>query len=280
MTESKSNTPYFTPYDEEGSFNIELDDTINPTYQNSSVTDFAQDKQVIRSFEKVTDYLSANRGVGSALLDQATIGKQTDIAEFMRDDVSRLGAPLAKAAILKDAPEDVKAAYRLMQDRFNASSLTGIGEHVDAFIDYILTRYHQTHRDELAELILLARKVEAVHGDHPDVPVGLSDALFEMAEQLDAHMAKEEMVLFPAMRKMCEDGSIAVQLVMPIHCMREEHDDHGEAIHRLQKLTNHFTLPDGVCGSWRALYSGTAKLVEDLVAHIHLENEVLFPRFE
>tara|TARA_R110000868_G_scaffold162903_3_gene394769 strand:- start:257052 stop:257759 length:708 start_codon:yes stop_codon:yes gene_type:complete len=151
---------------------------------------------------------------------------------------------------------------------------------VDAFIDYILTRYHQTHRDELAELILLARKVEAVHGDHPDVPVGLSDALFEMAEQLDAHMAKEEMVLFPAMRKMCEDGSIAVQLVMPIHCMREEHDDHGEAIHRLQKLTNHFTLPDGVCGSWRALYSGTAKLVEDLVAHIHLENEVLFPRFE
>jgi LysM repeat protein len=136
MTESKSNTPYFTPYDEEGSFNIELDDTINPTYQNSSVTDFTQDKQVIRSFEKVTDYLSANRGVGSALLDQATIGKQTDIAEFMRDDVSRLGAPLAKAAILKDAPEDVKAAYRLMQDRFNASSLTGIGEHVDAFIDY------------------------------------------------------------------------------------------------------------------------------------------------
>ncbi len=151
---------------------------------------------------------------------------------------------------------------------------------IDAFIDFILDRYHQTHRDELAELILLARKVEAVHGDHPDAPAGLADALFEMTEKLDSHMAKEEMVLFPAMREMQRNSASTIPLIMPIHCMREEHDEHAEAIHKLQKLANHFTLPDGVCGSWRALYSGTAKLVEDLVAHIHLENEILFPRFE
>jgi regulator of cell morphogenesis and NO signaling len=151
---------------------------------------------------------------------------------------------------------------------------------VGTFIDFILNRYHQVHRDEIAELILLARKVEAVHGDHPDAPVGLSDALFEIAEQLDNHMAKEEMVLFPAMREMQKNNAMTATLVLPIHCMREEHDDHAEAIHRLQNLTNNCTLPDGVCGSWRALYSGTAKLIEDLVAHIHLENTVLFPRFE
>lgn len=151
---------------------------------------------------------------------------------------------------------------------------------IDAFIDFILDRYHQTHREELAKLILLSRKVEAVHGDQPDAPLGLSDALFEMTENLDSHMAKEEMVLFPAMREMQRNSASTVPLVMPIHCMREEHEAHARAIHELQKLTNNFTLSEGVCGSWRALYTGTAKLVEDLVAHIHLENEILFPCFE
>lgn len=151
---------------------------------------------------------------------------------------------------------------------------------IGAFIDFILDRYHQVHRDEIAELILLSRKVEAVHGDHPDAPVGLSDALFSLAEELDGHMAKEEMVLFPAMREMQRDTTVAMPLVLPIHCMRDEHEQHATAIHRLQDLTNNFEAPDEACGSWRALYSGTAKLVEDLVAHIHLENEVLFPRFE
>lgn len=148
------------------------------------------------------------------------------------------------------------------------------------FIDFILDRYHQVHRNEIAELVLLARKVEAVHGDHPDAPVGLADELFAIAENLDMHMAKEESVLFPAMREMQKHGAVSAALALPIHCMREEHDDHSEAIHRLHNLTDNCTLPDGACGSWRRLYNGTAKLIEDLVAHIYLENVILFPRFE
>ena len=93
------------------------------------------------------------------------------------------------------------------------------------------------------------------------------------------HMAKEENVLFPAMREMSRNKSNTT-LAMPIHCMREDHEDHDKAIHRLQRLTSNCTLPDGACGSWRRLYSGTAKLIEDLVAHMYLENSVLFPQFE
>lgn len=150
----------------------------------------------------------------------------------------------------------------------------------DAFINFILDRYHQVHRDELPELIVLARKVEAVHGDHPEAPVGLADELCAIAENLDLHMKKEEAVLFPAMREMRKNGAISAALALPIHCMREEHDDHAEAVHRLHKLTNNCQLPQGVCGSWRALYSGTGKLIEDLVAHMYLENAILFPQFE
>ena len=101
-----------------------------------SVTDFEQDASVQVAFDKVTDYLSEHRGLGSALIDQATIGKQTDIPEFLRDDVARIGSPLSKATILKDAPEDVKLAYRLMQDRFNAAELSGVGEWASAIGDY------------------------------------------------------------------------------------------------------------------------------------------------
>jgi polyhydroxyalkanoate synthesis regulator phasin len=106
------------------------------TPENYSITDFEQDASVQVAFDKVTDYLSEHRGLGSALIDQATIGKQTDIPEFMRDDVARIGSPLNKAHILKDAPEDVKEAYRLMQDRFNSAELSGAGEWASAVGDY------------------------------------------------------------------------------------------------------------------------------------------------
>ena len=113
---------------------LQTENARTPT--NYTVTDFENDESVQVAFDKVTDYLSEHRGVGSALIDQSTIGEQDDVVEFLRDDVMRIGAPLSKANILKDAPEEVKAAYRLMQDRFNQSSLTGVGEHVGAFVDY------------------------------------------------------------------------------------------------------------------------------------------------
>jgi hypothetical protein len=110
--------------------------SFTPQEGSYSVTDFTNDAEVINAFDAVTDHLAENRGIGSTLLDTATIGEQTDIAEFMRDDEFRIGTKLVKANILKDAPEAVKAAYRLMQDRWEKSSLTGAGETLEAVKDY------------------------------------------------------------------------------------------------------------------------------------------------
>ncbi len=130
---------YEDVYADNESVTIDLStSTMSPTEGSYSVTDFENDAQVNQAFEEVTDYLAQNRGLGSVVIDQATIGKQDDIAEFMRDDVARFGAPLAKANILKDAPEEVKAAYRLLQDRFEVSSLTGVGEKLEAVKDYTI----------------------------------------------------------------------------------------------------------------------------------------------
>jgi regulator of cell morphogenesis and NO signaling len=143
-----------------------------------------------------------------------------------------------------------------------------------ALVDHIIARYHDTHRRELPELIELARKVEKVHAKRSDVPRGLADLLERMSTELQQHMAKEELILFPAMKQ-----SMAAGLDMPIARMRHEHDDHGAHLRELDRLTNSITVPADACRTWQALYAGLAKLTDELMEHIHLENNVLFPRF-
>ena len=138
--------PFVDPYDDNGGSTHAMDNTSIPPFSSSfepkegeySVTNFENDAEVQKAFTLVADYLAENRGLGSLALDQSTTGEQTDVAEFMRDDVARLGAPITKANILKDAPENVKAGYRLMQDRFEKSELTGVGEHLSAIKDYTI----------------------------------------------------------------------------------------------------------------------------------------------
>ena len=147
-------------------------------------------------------------------------------------------------------------------------------ESTEGLIELIETRYHAAHRRELPELVRLARRVEAVLKDKPDVPRGLAALLEQMSVELEAHMQKEEQVLFPLMRR----GGHPM-IVQPIAMMVAEHDDHGAHLRSLEEITDDFTPPAGACTTWRAVYVGARKLAEDLVEHIHTENNVLFPRF-
>src|SRR5690606_18976599 len=169
-----------------------------------------------------------------------------------------------------DQAELERALVALGVETADAPAAMGSAE----LIDHIQTCYHEAHRRALPELIALSRKVEAVHRGHPRAPVGLSDALRRMAADLEEHMGREETALFPAMR----DGAAAA-LEPSIAELRAEHDDQGQLVELLETMTDNFTPPEGACRSWQALYIGTAQLVEDLMEHIHLENNVLFPRF-
>nr|WP_306268654.1 hemerythrin domain-containing protein [Pararhizobium sp. IMCC3301] len=140
---------------------------------------------------------------------------------------------------------------------------------------FIVTRYHQIHRTQLPEIVALAHKVERVHADHPDAPLGLGDLLQELIGTLEVHMMKEELILFPAIRN---GGGPGIE--NPIAVMRADHDDHDSEVTRIRALTRDLTLPQGACRSWTALYGGLATFLADLDAHIRLENDVLFPRFE
>jgi regulator of cell morphogenesis and NO signaling len=183
---------------------------------------------------------------GQVSLRQAALAKQVDLTALLRD---------LAALQREDEPPPAATATEL--------------------IDHILTRYHAVHREQLPELIRMARRVEAVHRDHPDVPTGLADLLERAEQELLDHMAKEEQILFPVLKA---GGSAMV--VYPIGVMRQEHSSHGEMLEHLMGMTHDGTPPQGACNTWRALYAGIAQLSDDLVNHIHLENNVLFPQFE
>ena len=150
-----------------------------------------------------------------------------------------------------------------------------MNEPTDALIAHILERYHAVHRRELPELIALAARVERHHADDVNAPHGLARALEALVTDLETHMRAEEARVFPALA-----GGEGDRVIDPLASMRDDHASHARALDRIAAITHGFGLPRDACEPWTRLYAGLGKLVEDLDEHMHLENDILFPRFE
>lgn len=137
----------------------------------------------------------------------------------------------------------------------------------------IIERYHDDLRRRFPELHGLALKVERVHADHEACPRGLSQFLNVMMQEMFLHMMKEENVLFPLINS--GRGNLAF---MPIKVMSQEHEAHGKNLEELRALVSDYKTPEDACPTWKALYKGLEKLEEELMDHIHLENNIVFPR--
>ncbi len=146
---------------------------------------------------------------------------------------------------------------------------------LEALIAFILDRFHEAHRREFPALISLAKNVESVHAKHAACPVGLAHVLAEMHAELEAHMAKEEQMLFPAL---LSGGAGCTPFA--IRRMWLEHVDHDARLQQLRVSAHAFRPPPDASPSWRKLYAGCEKLHDDLRAHIDTENDILFPMFE
>jgi len=147
-------------------------------------------------------------------------------------------------------------------------------ESLDAILEHLLSAYHQPLWAELPRLHQMAQKVFDVHGAKDPARLGaLRDVVLALRGELEQHLMKEEQVLFPMIRSgagRVPDG--------PVDVMMAEHDDAGDALRQIRELTNDFTVPAEACNTWRALWAGLEALERDLMEHIHLENNVLFPR--
>jgi regulator of cell morphogenesis and NO signaling len=141
-------------------------------------------------------------------------------------------------------------------------------------VSHILVVYHAPLKEELARLEAMARKVLEVHREKdPEMLAELLSVYLGLRAELEPHMEKEERILFPMIQR--GQGFLADA---PIWVMRGEHDQAGLALKRLRELTNDYEVPPRACNTWRALWHGLAALEESLQQHIHLENNILFPR--
>jgi regulator of cell morphogenesis and NO signaling len=151
-----------------------------------------------------------------------------------------------------------------------------------------LTRHiEQTHhaylKQELPRLDMITKKVAAVHGEnHPEM-VQVREIFVGFKAELESHMMKEEMILFPLCRQFEQEGAAE----MPVHCgsvqnpirvMIAEHDDAGHALEQFRTLTNDYTPPADACNTFRALVDSLRQLEADMHQHVHKENNILFPR--
>ncbi len=142
-----------------------------------------------------------------------------------------------------------------------------------AVIQHILDRYHAPLWEDLPRLEAMADKVFRVHGDKDTRLAHLSQVVRVARLELEAHLVKEEQVLFPWILRAGAPPPSA-----PIRVMLQEHDDAAVLLNQIADLTDHFTLPPGACNTWTALWQGLEGFDRDLREHIALENNVLFPR--
>jgi regulator of cell morphogenesis and NO signaling len=155
-------------------------------------------------------------------------------------------------------------------------------------VGYIQKRFHHALREELPRLHQMVDRVVDRHGRRlPDTLLPLKHTFERLQGELLDHMAKEDAVLFPAIAALeasaDESGSATRPwswINGPIHVMEAEHEDAGAALARLREITNGYAPPEDACPTFRGLYYGLAQLESDMHLHVHLENNILFPRAE
>lgn len=147
--------------------------------------------------------------------------------------------------------------------------------------DHIVATHHAFVKEELPRLVELADRVAAKHGERDPRVREVAGLVRDLTEEMFSHMHKEEMVLFPAVRRI-EAGErsnlSAAALAAPIRQMEAEHQAAGDCLARLRVLTEGFRAAPEDCNSHRALLAGLAEFESDLHRHVHKENNILFPR--
>ncbi len=153
-------------------------------------------------------------------------------------------------------------------------------------VDYIQNTHHQYVRKAIPQILPLAQKVADVHGDHHSEVIRINELFQDLAEELLSHLQKEEMILFPYIKKLvveessrkCDDTACFGTVIGPISVMEQEHENAGIILKELFRLSNSYQVPDDVCNTFRVLYGKLKEFEDDLHRHIHLENNILFPK--
>lgn len=157
---------------------------------------------------------------------------------------------------------------------------------LDLLADYVEKTHHRYVEEKSAMLIPYLNKLCKVHGDrHPEL-YEINELFLGSAQDLGAHMKKEELILFPFIKKMVEAKRTGETLPAPrfgtvenpVAMMKEEHEAEGDRFVKIAELTNNYQFPADACGTYQVTFRMLEDFQNDLHKHIHLENNILFPK--
>lgn len=155
---------------------------------------------------------------------------------------------------------------------------------LDFLADYIVQTHHHYVRKALPDMVAYATKVASVHGGHHPELHDIRNLVLEVNTEMSSHMVKEEKVVFPYIKELVRNNGQASQaedfgsIQSPINMMEEEHEVVGKALEEIRALSNNFTVPADGCASYQLLFKMLEEFESDLHIHVHLENNILFPK--
>lgn len=167
----------------------------------------------------------------------------------------------------------------LQQQEFNNLSL-------DSLVDHIINVHHKYVRENIPLLKEFTTKVARVHGESFPETVQIAQLFSTVTTEMEQHMLKEEQILFPYIKQIDATSKDQTPNVQPlcgsinrlVRIMENDHDQVGELMKHIHKLSSNFTSPNNACNTFRVSYLKLQEFEEDLHQHIHLENNILFPK--
>lgn len=187
-------------------------------------------------------------------------------------------AAVSAEEILKRLREN-SALVRPDENAWSSAPLADLTRH-------IREKHHRYVREAITRIKTLLEKVKAKHGENHHEIADVQELFEEVGQEMIMHMQKEEQILFPYIdaleRSTTGNGSVEPPFFQtvknPIHMMMKEHDAAGDLIKRIRKATGDYAPPADACISYKALYQDLREFEADLHQHVHLENNILFPR--
>ncbi len=152
--------------------------------------------------------------------------------------------------------------------------------------DYIVNTHHTYLKENDEQIAAYARKIAAVHGAHHPEVVRIAAIFDKIAAAMTAHLKEEEEVFFPALKRVdaariagnTPDAADRETIRLSLLTLRREHEEIGDAIHAIRDLSGGYAIPDDVCNTFTVTYRKLQEFEDDLHKHVHLENNILFPK--
>lgn len=193
--------------------------------------------------------------------------------------------------LLKQACDEIKVPVeQVVADLENVTGDSKVSVDFDKMLlsqlaDYIVLTHHDYVRKELPLIYSYLQKVTSKYGDrHPEM-LAVFNAFVELEQDMTEHMEKEERILFPRIKMVefysLENSDAQINrsyLEAPITILEQEHENAGEILSQIREITNNYTLPEDACTTYRLGFAALQAFEMDLHHHIHLENNILFPK--